>query len=82
MHNDLVGSAGMSPTISVSFQPILPGEAPLLCAVRPDGTFNEDVPSLTGKWVKDADRDRERAQQYRRTASASGATTIFLGRPP
>jgi gentisate 1,2-dioxygenase len=26
MHNDLVGSAGMSPAISVSFQPILPGE--------------------------------------------------------
>jgi gentisate 1,2-dioxygenase len=26
MHNDLVGSAGMSPGISLSFQPILPGE--------------------------------------------------------
>src|ERR1044071_626509 len=26
VHNDLVGSAGMSPAISISFQPILPGE--------------------------------------------------------
>ena len=26
MHNDLVGSAGLSPGISISFQPILPGE--------------------------------------------------------
>src|SRR5262249_43173262 len=26
LHNDLVGSAGMSPGISLSFQPILPGE--------------------------------------------------------
>ena len=32
-----------------------PDAAALLCAVRPDGTFSEEVPSLEGKWVKDAD---------------------------
>ena len=34
-----------------------PDEVPLLCAVNPDGTFSEDVPSLEGKWVKDADSE-------------------------
>jgi isoleucyl-tRNA synthetase len=32
-----------------------PEEVPLLCAVRPDGTFSDEIPSLAGKWVKDAD---------------------------
>ena len=34
-----------------------PEEVPLLCAVKPDGTFSDEVPSLKGKWVKDADAD-------------------------
>ncbi len=34
-----------------------PDAAPLLCAIRPDGTFNEEIPSLEGKWVKDADSE-------------------------
>ena len=34
-----------------------PDAAPLLCAVRPDGTFSEEIPSLEGKWVKDADSE-------------------------
>lgn len=34
-----------------------PGEAPLLCAVAPDGRFTAEVPKLEGKWVKDADKD-------------------------
>ena len=34
-----------------------PEEVPLLCAVRPDGTFSEEVPMLAGQWVKDADRE-------------------------
>ncbi len=34
-----------------------PGEAPLLCAITPDGKFTEDVPRLQGMWVKDADKE-------------------------
>ncbi len=34
-----------------------PLSVPLLCAVAPDGTFNEDFPKYQGVWVKDADRD-------------------------
>jgi isoleucyl-tRNA synthetase len=34
-----------------------PEEVPLLCAVTPDGTFSDEIPSLAGKWVKDADRE-------------------------
>jgi len=34
-----------------------PEEVPLLCAVKPDGTFGDEIGSLSGKWVKDADRD-------------------------
>ena len=34
-----------------------PLSIPLLCAVAPDGTFNEDFPKFKGVWVKDADRD-------------------------
>ncbi|WP_141324500.1 isoleucine--tRNA ligase [Myxococcus sp. AB025B] len=32
----------------------------LFCAVKPDGTFSEDVPLVTGKFVKDADKDIQR----------------------
>ena len=32
-------------------------DIPLLCAVGPDGKFNSEIPSLTGQWVKDADRE-------------------------
>ncbi len=34
-----------------------PLSVPLLCAVAPDGSFNEDFPKYRGVWVKDADRD-------------------------
>jgi isoleucyl-tRNA synthetase len=29
----------------------------MFCAIRPDGTFSEDLPAFTGKFVKDADKD-------------------------
>jgi isoleucyl-tRNA synthetase len=32
-----------------------PSEVPLLCAVRPDGTFGPEMGELAGVWVKDAD---------------------------
>ncbi|MDE0124178.1 MAG: class I tRNA ligase family protein [Bryobacterales bacterium] len=31
-------------------------EVPLLCPVRPDGTFDDAVTEVAGEWVKDADR--------------------------
>ena len=34
-----------------------PEDVPLLCAIRPDGKFNADVPALAGQWVKDADKE-------------------------
>ncbi|HXV62425.1 MAG TPA: isoleucine--tRNA ligase [Vicinamibacteria bacterium] len=34
-----------------------PASVPLLCAIGPDGKFTDEVPSLSGKWVKDADKD-------------------------
>ncbi|MGH9322428.1 MAG: isoleucine--tRNA ligase [Vicinamibacteria bacterium] len=34
-----------------------PTEAPLLCAITPDGRFTGDVPMLQGMWVKDADKE-------------------------
>ncbi|MEM7167375.1 MAG: isoleucine--tRNA ligase [Planctomycetota bacterium] len=35
---------------------------PLLCAVKPDGTFSDDVdPKFAGRWVKEADKDLARA---------------------
>ncbi|MDA1312679.1 MAG: isoleucine--tRNA ligase [Acidobacteria bacterium] len=33
-----------------------PTEIPLLCPVKPDGTFNDQTPDLEGQWVKDADK--------------------------
>ncbi len=33
-----------------------PDDVPLLCAIAPDGTFTDDIPSLSGQWVKDADK--------------------------
>ncbi len=33
-----------------------PSEIPLLCPVKPDGTFNDETPGLEGQWVKDADK--------------------------
>jgi isoleucyl-tRNA synthetase len=40
---------------------------PLLCAVRPDGSFDPEVadPSVAGRWVKDADRELLRALKER-----------------
>jgi len=37
-------------------------ELPLLCAVRPDGSFDPDIadPSFAGRWVKEADADLTR----------------------
>jgi len=32
------------------------GDIPLLCAVKPDGTFDERLGELEGVWVKDADK--------------------------
>ena len=33
-----------------------PGSVPLLCPVRPDGTFDDSVEEVAGQWVKDADK--------------------------
>ena len=33
-----------------------PSSVPLLCAIAPDGKFTDEVPSLAGQWVKDADK--------------------------
>ena len=33
-----------------------PRTVPLLCPVRPDGTFDSSVEEVSGQWVKDADR--------------------------
>ena len=40
---------------------------PLLCAVRPDGSFDPEIaePAYAGRWVKDADRDLTRALRER-----------------
>ena len=40
---------------------------PLLCAVRPDGSFDPEVsePAYAGRWVKEADRDLTRALRER-----------------
>ena len=32
-------------------------DAPILCAVKPDGTFTEKMGKYAGRWVKDADKD-------------------------
>jgi isoleucyl-tRNA synthetase len=37
----------------------------MFCAIRPDGTFSEDFPSLTGRFVKDADKDIQRELKER-----------------
>ncbi len=35
-----------------------PDAVPLLCAVNPDGTFNDDAPeAYRGRWIKDCDRE-------------------------
>ena len=34
-----------------------PTQAPLLCAITPDGRFTADIPRLQGMWVKDADKE-------------------------
>jgi len=43
------------------------GTLPLLCAVRPDGSFDPELaePAYAGRWVKDADRDLTRALKER-----------------
>jgi isoleucyl-tRNA synthetase len=42
-------------------------DLPLLCAVRPDGSFDPDIapPAYAGRWVKDADRDLVRELKER-----------------
>ncbi len=47
---------------------------PLICAVGPDGKFNDDAPEFQGRWVKDCDRDinrqlRERGLLYHQEQS-------------
>jgi isoleucyl-tRNA synthetase len=42
-----------------------PEEARLLCAVAPDGKFTDEVASLAGQWVKDADKQIVRALKER-----------------
>ncbi len=37
-----------------------PSTPPLLCAVGPNGKFTDDFPSMTGVWVKDADKPLQR----------------------
>jgi isoleucyl-tRNA synthetase len=34
-----------------------PAAVPLLCAVRPDGTFGAELSRYSGRWVKDCDKD-------------------------
>jgi isoleucyl-tRNA synthetase len=34
-----------------------PDAIPMLCAVAPDGTFNDRMPRYLGRWVKDCDKD-------------------------
>ena len=34
-----------------------PDAIPMLCAVAPDGTFNDRLPGYRGRWVKDCDKD-------------------------
>ncbi|MFP2925907.1 isoleucine--tRNA ligase [Pyxidicoccus sp. 3LG] len=54
---------------------VRPDAVELFCAVKPDGTFSEEVPLVAGRFVKDADKDIQRnlkeralllhAEQYR-----------------
>ncbi len=44
-----------------------PDAVPLLCGIAPDGKFTDDVPSLAGQWVKDADKQIVRAMKERGT---------------
>ncbi len=42
------------------------GEGPeLICAVDPDGKFNDQAPAYTGRWVKDCDKDITRDLKQR-----------------
>lgn len=42
------------------------GQGPdLICAVDPDGTFNEGAPEYQGRWVKEADKDIARELRRR-----------------
>ena len=34
-----------------------PDSVPLLCAVDPNGSFNDECPQYEGRWVKDCDKD-------------------------
>ncbi len=34
-----------------------PDQVPLLCAVKPDGTFVPELPKYAGRWVKDCDKE-------------------------
>ncbi|HSO40459.1 MAG TPA: isoleucine--tRNA ligase [Labilithrix sp.] len=36
---------------------MLGGEAPIFCAVKPDGTFIPEMGKYAGRWVKEADKD-------------------------
>lgn len=43
-----------------------PMAVPLLCAVRPDGTFSDDAPApYRGRWIKDCDKDLARELRER-----------------
>ncbi len=41
---------------SIADRYVEPGSVPLLCPVRPDGTFDSSVQEVAGQWVKDADK--------------------------
>jgi isoleucyl-tRNA synthetase len=47
-------------------QRFVEGQAPpLICAVGPDGKFNDQAPEFQGRWVKDCDRDINRCLRER-----------------
>ena len=41
----------------VAHRKMVGNEAPILCAVKPDGTFSDVMGKYEGRWVKDADKD-------------------------
>ena len=49
-----------------------PSQVPLLCPVKPDGTFNDETPDLAGSWVKDADAQVIRALKQKGHPAAPG----------
>ncbi len=42
---------------NVVHRKLMGGEAPIFCAVKPDGTFIPEMGKYAGRWVKEADKD-------------------------